>query len=108
MLMSSKQDRHSNSQNTEVALHALSFYSQRVEQILLMPQALCALLLIVVSIIDWPGCGTVLVMLFYALVYPLIVPAGSIYWAARELFWGEDRGENLTFMTGLKMYEHLG
>ena len=34
MLMSSKQDRHSNSQNTEVALHALSFYSQRVEQIL--------------------------------------------------------------------------
>ena len=73
-----------------------------------MPQALCALLLIVVSIIDWPGCGTVLVMLFYALVYPLIVPAGSIYWAARELFWGEEREEALTWMNGLKMFEHLG
>ena len=73
---------------------------------LLLPQALCALLLIVVSIIDWPGCGTVLVMLFYAPVYPLIVPAGSIYWAARELFWGED--EMMTMMNGLKMFEHLG
>ena len=73
-----------------------------------MPQALFALLLIVVSIIDWPGCGTVLVMLFYALVYPLIVPAGSIYWAARELFWGEDNEWWLSEMKGLKMFEHLG
>ena len=47
-------------------------------------------------------------MLFYALVYPLIVPAGSIYWAARELFWGEDREKDLTRMNGLKMFEHLG
>ena len=70
----------------------------------MLPQALCALYVIVGIIKYRPGCGDVLVPLFFALFYPLTVPAVSIYYAARELFWGEDRGENLTFMAGLKMY----
>ena len=47
-------------------------------------------------------------MLFFVLVYPLSVPAASIYWAARELFWGEDQEESLTRMKGWKIFEHLG
>ena len=43
-----------------------------------------------------------------ALLYPLTVPAVSIYWAAKELFLGEDKEENLTVMKALKMFEHLG
>ena len=46
--------------------------------------------------------------LVFVLVYPLVVPAGSIYWAAKELFWGEDEEEILTTMKGFKMFEHLG
>ena len=75
---------------------------------LLLPQALCALFVIVFSIKNRKGCGDILVPLFLALFYPLYVPAESIYHAARELFWGEDREENLNAMKGMKMFEHLG
>ena len=49
-----------------------------------------------------------LVQLFLALLYPLWVPTQSIYYAARELFWGKDKEDDLTAMKGLKMFEHLG
>ena len=73
-----------------------------------MPQALCALLVIVVIINDWKGCGVALLSLVFALLYPLTVPAVSIYYAARELFWGEDREKDLTPMKEIKMFEHFG
>ena len=71
----------------------------------MLPQALLALVLIVEC---RKGCGAVLLFLFYALLYPLLVPALSIYWAAEELFWGKDREKVLTAMKGYKMFEHLG
>ena len=73
-----------------------------------LPGVLCALVMIVESIKDWDGCGDFLWGLFAALVYPLWVPATSIYFAARELFWGEDKEGELTKMKGFKMFEHLG
>ena len=75
---------------------------------ILLPQALCALYAIVENIKDWEGCGDSLPSLFFALLYPLWVPAESIYLAARELFWGEDKETRLTTMKGMKMFEHLG
>jgi len=60
------------------------------------------------NIKDWRGWGDALLGLFSPLLYPLWVPALSIYCAARELFWGEDREERLTKLNGWKMYEHLG
>ena len=74
----------------------------------MLPQALCALYEIVWSIKNRKGCGDILEELFIALLYPLVVPALSIYWAARELFWGKDKEEELTEMKGYKMFEHLG
>ena len=72
----------------------------------MLPQGLCTLVAIIGSIKNREGCGELLVRLVFVLVYPLVVPAGSIYWAAKELFWGED--EIMTMMNGLKMFEHLG
>ena len=60
------------------------------------------------TITDWTGCGDALMRVFIALLYPLGVPALSIYYAARELFWGKDKEEDLNEMKGLKMFEHLG
>ena len=75
----------------------------------MLPQALCALCFSIVRIIkDRPGFGFVLAGLLLGAYYPLWVPAISIYRAARELFWGEDKEEDLTDMKGLKMFEHLG
>ena len=72
----------------------------------MLPQALSALFLKVIKYRD--GCRIALLGLFLTLLYPLYVPAASIYWAARELFLGEDREEDLTEMKGFKMFEHLG
>ena len=90
----------------------------------MLPQSLYALVAIVWSIKDRTrfvhvfnlslitkhrsGCGDALYGLFLALLYPLVVPAISIYCAARELFWGEDYEKDLTDMKGLKMFEILG
>ena len=90
----------------------------------MLPSVLCALVMIVWSIKDRTrfvhvfnlslitkhrsGCGDVLLLLFLALLYPLTVPALSIYYAARELFWGEDREKDLTLMKEIKMFEHFG
>ena len=70
----------------------------------MLPPGLCVLWAIVAIKKDKEECETV----FLALLYPLWVPAESIYHAARELFWGEDREEGLTAMKALKMFEHLG
>ena len=75
---------------------------------ILLPQGLWALYAIVSLIKDRTGCWTALLRLFLAQLFPLIVPASSIYLAARELFWGEDREDDLNMMKGLKMFEHLG
>ena len=74
----------------------------------MLPQALCALVLIFLSIKNRKGCENGLLGLFQALLYPLVVPAASIIWAARELFWGEYRQDDLTYMKGWKLFEHLG
>ena len=71
-----------------------------------MPPGLCALYIIFWSILNRKGCGgALLVAVSLAALYPVFVPTGSIYLAARELFWGKD-GEGL--MKRLKMFEHLG
>ena len=55
------------------------------------------------------GSGAALLRLvFVALFYPLFVPIASIYLAAKELFWGKDRENDLTVMKGLKLFEQLG
>ena len=71
-----------------------------------MPPGLCALYIILWSILNRKGCGdALLVAVSLAALYPVFVPAGSIYLAARELFWGKN-SEGL--MKRLKMFEHLG
>ena len=45
---------------------------------------------------------------YLGLLYPLVVPATSIYYSAKLLLGGEDDEEWLTRMKGLKMLEHLG
>ena len=74
----------------------------------MLPQALCALYCIVWIIKNRKGWGDVLLSLFLALLYSLVVPAISIFCAARELFWSEDYEKDLTDMKGLKMFEILG
>ena len=75
----------------------------------MLPQALCALVVgVAVSIKYRDVCGVAPLSLFFGLLYPLYVPALSIYWAARELFWGEDKEKDLSDMKGMKMFEHLG
>ena len=64
--------------------------------------------MIVWSIKDRDSCGEALLLWFTALFYSLWVPAVSIHWAARELFWGQDKDSRLTKMKQLKMCEHLG
>ena len=64
--------------------------------------------MIIVIIKEKRGCEGSLAGVFVALFYPLAVPAGSIYLAAKELFWGKDEEDILTFMKGLKLFEHLG
>ena len=59
-------------------------------------------------LLAWVCAGAALLLLFVALFYSLWVPAVSIYWAARELFWGKDKDFRLTKMKKLKMFEHLG
>ena len=74
----------------------------------MLPQALFALFVIVRNIKNRDGCRDALKVLFGALLYPLVVPALSIYWAARELFLGEDKEGDLGWMKAMKMFEHLG
>ena len=57
-----------------------------------LPQGLCALYVIGRNIIEW-RCKYALFTFTLALFYPLIVPLLSIYWAAKELFWGEEEGK---------------
>ena len=82
---------------------------------ILLPQALWALVMIDWNIQNWKGWRNVLLDLSLALLYPLLVPARSIYWAARELFWGEVHESFMkvhqSFMKEIKameMFEHLG
>ena len=83
-----------------------SMKNNQKERFILLPHALCVLSFIVACMTCCsciPNKGV-----FTVLLYPLVVPAESIYWAARELFWGEDKEYILTEMKGLKMFEHLG
>ena len=69
---------------------------------------LCTLYFIVEIIKYRPGCGDVLLSLFLALLYPLTVPALSIYFAARQLFWGKDKEDELDTLKVVRLFEHLG
>ena len=75
---------------------------------ILLPPGLVVSYVILWSIKEKPECGFALWLMFLSLLYPLYVPAQSIFYAARELFWGKDRQEELTMMKGFKMFEHLG
>ena len=59
------------------------------------------------------GCGEILKMnlefvFLYVLLYPLAVPATSLYVSAKLLRGGEDEKDDQTTVKGLKMFEHLG
>ena len=71
-----------NSEGGSVSCH----YWRASLAFILLPQALFTLYAIVMFIKYRAGCGLVLEGLFLALIYPLLVPALSIYCAARELF----------------------
>ena len=73
-----------------------------------MPPGLCALFVTVIIIKDGKGCGRTLYGVLMSLLYPLWVPARSIYLTVKELFWGKDKEEELNIMKGLKMFEQLG
>ena len=45
---------------------------------------------------------------FLALLAPLTVPALSIYFAARQLFWGKDKEDELDTLKVVRLFEHLG
>ena len=57
-----------------------------------LPQGVCVLYVIGRNIIEW-RCKYALFTFTLALFYPLVVPLLSIYWAAKELFWGEEEGK---------------
>ena len=78
----------------------------------MLPPGLCALFTIAVMIIqsNWRdvGCEEALLGVALALSYHLTVPAVSIYLAAKELFFGQDKERDQTTAKALKMFEHLG
>ena len=55
-----------------------------------------------------PGCGDALCTVILAQLYHLAVPEASIYWAAKALFFGENKEIPLSFMKRMKIFEHLG
>ena len=80
----------------------------------MLPQGLCALWVIVLGIKYRKGYGDVLLRLFLALLYPLLVPAYSICASGILLLAAVLGGENekadymLTDIKFMKMFEHLG
>ena len=75
----------------------------------MLPQLLCALSMIVYSIAAEEGCGDVLLAGFiFGLLYPLVVPAVTIYQSLKILCGDKDKYDWLTFMKGFKIFEHLG
>ena len=83
-----------------------------------MPQAISTLFLMVAIMMFWNGCRDALQYVFlYGLLYPLVVPAMSIYYSAKLLLGGKDEDDWLTtikdeeMLTGLKafkVWEHFG
>merc|ERR1719507_775530 len=71
---------------------------------ILLPQALATLFMIVINTTDRPGCGEALQNVFLALLYPLSVPALSIYESGKLLFRGQDQ----TGTRAWRLFEHLG
>ena len=69
---------------------------------------LSTLFMIVYSIKKRQGCGDALVGLFTALLYPLSIPAVSIYYSGKVLLGWEDKNDWLEVIKGAKMFEHLG
>ena len=72
-----------------------------------MPQVLSTLFMIGWRIKNWTGCRNALKIVCIGLLYPLTVPALSIYYSGKLLFVGEDKGYQ-TGMKGFKIFEHLG
>ena len=60
--------------------------------------------MIVINTTDRPGCGEALQNVFLALLYPLSVPALSIYESGKLLLQGEDQ----TGTRAWRLFEHLG
>ena len=73
---------------------------------ILLPPGLVALVFGSIGITD--GCGCALGGVFFGLLYPLCLPAASIYFSDREVFWGEDEEDDLAMIKILKIFEHLG
>ena len=57
----------------------------------MLPQGLCTLYAIMMAVKNRPGCGDALCTVILAQLYHLAVPEASIYWAAKALFFGENK-----------------
>ena len=76
----------------------------------MLPQVLCPLFWAVLAIKRGECGGDELKAVFVSLLYPLTVPAISIYYSGKLLHRGENEEdrEMLNKMTGLKIFENLG
>ena len=75
-----------------------------------LPTELFALVVIVVviKVRERSWGDDLIVAVTLGALYPLYIPAAAIFLAARELFWGEDKEEDLTTMKAFKMFQLLG
>ena len=64
--------------------------------------------MIVINTTDRPGCGPALQNVFLALLYPLSVPAVSIYEWGKLILGGDDEETTQTGTKSWRMFEHLG
>ena len=80
---------------------------------ILTPHVLCILYAIFAIIVDGDYDKDDLKLFIISALYPVSVPAFSVYLSCRQLFLGEDwtdtdKGFDLTGMKFLKMFEHIG
>ena len=82
---------------------------------ILTPHVMCILFAIYIIKFNRDFEKFDLKLFIISVLYPVSVPAWSVYCSCREIFLGEDWTEgpddstfDLTFMKFLKMYEHIG
>ena len=75
---------------------------------LLLPLVLATLFMILINTTDRPGCGPSLWNVALALLYPLSVPAVSIYESGKLILGVDDEETTQTGTRSWRMFEHLG
>ena len=75
-----------------------------------LPTELFALVVIVVviKVRERSWGDDLIVAVSLGALYPLYIPAATIFLAARELFRGKDKEDDLFWMKAFTMFEHLG